>query len=257
MLFDLGSGKRKQVVRLVYAFLAVIFLVGFVGFSIGSGGAPGGLLDALGLGSGSGSSSGNVSSQFDSQIAAAQKRVKADPKDQAALIRLSRYQYFKGQAELGVNNGQPVLTDSAHTDLGAAVDTWERYLKLVGAKANPNAAVLLVQAYVYLNDAAGAARTQEIVAKAQPSENSYGTLAFYLYIAGKIGPGDAAAKQAVAQAPKAQQAQVKKQLDQYRQQGIKLAKQQKQAAKAAQAGAATSGQNPLQSPFGGVAPPGG
>ena len=66
MLFDL-RGKRKRAVQVVYASLAVIFLVGFVGFSIGSGNAPGGLLDAIGLG-GNGGSGGSLSTQFDSQI---------------------------------------------------------------------------------------------------------------------------------------------------------------------------------------------
>ncbi len=39
MLFDL-RGKRRRLVQVVYATLAALFLIGFVGFSIGSGNSP-------------------------------------------------------------------------------------------------------------------------------------------------------------------------------------------------------------------------
>ena len=75
MLFDL-SGKRKRLVQVVYATLAALFLVGFVGFGIGSSGA-GGLLDGLGLG-GDGSG-GSLSGQYDDQIDSANQRLAKDP----------------------------------------------------------------------------------------------------------------------------------------------------------------------------------
>ena len=73
--------------------------------------------------------------------------------------------------------------------------------------------------YVFLNDASGAAKAQQIVAADQPSQNSYGNLALYLYSAGDIRRGDAAAKKAVSLAPKSLRKQVKQQLDQIRQAG--------------------------------------
>jgi hypothetical protein len=254
MLFDLGSGKKKQVVRVVYALLAVIFLVGFVGFSIGSGGSPGGIFDALGLGNGSSSSSS--SSQFDDQISNAETRLQKDPKDEAALLKLARYEYLKGQAELSVDQstGQPVLTDSSQTDLGNAVDAWERYLKVAKGGANVEVASQIVQGYYLLGDAAGAARSQEIIANDQPNAGNLGQLAFFLYASGDLSGGDAAAARAVKAAAPADKKDLQKQFDQLREQAQKVLKAQKKASTTTPSGG--TGTTPLQDPFGGVTPGG-
>jgi hypothetical protein len=255
MLFDLGSGKKKQVVRVVYAFLAVIFLVGFVGFSIGSGGSPGGILDAIGLGNGSGGS-GSVSSQFDDQISNAETRLQASPKDEAALLKLARYQYLKGQAELSVDQstGQPVVTDTSRSDIGQAVDDWERYLKVAGDNPNIEVATQLVQGYYLLGDAAGAARTQKLVVADQPNSGNYGQLAFFLYASGDIKGGDAAADEAVSAAPQSQKKGLQKQLDGLRKQAQAVLKQQRKQQQTTPSGG--TGTSPLQDPFSGVAPGG-
>ena len=247
MLFDLGSGKRKTVVRVVYGTLAVVFLIGFVGFGVGVGGGPGGIFDALGLGNGN-SSGGSVSSQFDSQIAGAQKRLAADPKDEQALLRLAKYQYEKGQAELSVDSsGNPVVTDTSQTDLGKSIDAWERYLKVAGSHPNVAVAQQVVAAYALLNDPAGAARTQAFIAADQPSANSYGTLAVYRYANFDFTDGEAAAKKAISEASKSDKKSIQQTLDQYKTQYEKLQKQQKNAP----SGATT---NPLTTPSGGALP---
>ena len=78
VLFDL-RGKRKRVVQVSYTLLAAIFLVGFVGFWIGVGNAPGGIFDAIGLG-GNGSS-GSLTAQYDAQIDNANQQLAKNPKD--------------------------------------------------------------------------------------------------------------------------------------------------------------------------------
>src|SRR5207247_918012 len=199
---------------------------------------------------GGSSNSGQVASQFDDQIAAAQAKVNKDPKDQHALATLAKYQYFKGQAELGGpdpdTGAQFTLTDSAHADLGAATDTWARYLK-VAKKPDPGTAQTLVNAYVFLNDAKGAAETQKIVVAARPSAGSYNQLAFFLYADGKVGPADAAAKKAVAMSPASQRKTLQQQFAKYHDQAVKFVKAQKKQSQAASAGA---GANPLANPFG-------
>lgn len=248
MLFDLQSGKRRRLVQVVYSFLAASFLIGFVIFGVGSGGI-GSISDIFGGGS---SSAGDVASQFDDQIATAQSKLAKDPKDQRALASLAKYQYYKGRAELGPadpSSGQPfTVTDTARSDLGEAVDSWEKYLD-VADKPDAGNATILVQAYIALNDAAGAARTQEIVAQSKPSASSYGNLALYLYFSGKIKAGDAAAAKAVAEAPASERKSTQDFVDQARKQGVKIAKAQKQAG---QAGATGSAPNPLDNPFGGL-----
>jgi hypothetical protein len=247
VLFDL-RGKRKRMVQVVYLGLAVIFLVGFVGFSIGSGNAPGGLFDALGLG-GNGGSGGSLSSQFDDQINAAEKRLAKNPKDPQALLNLSKYEYFKGKQGVtqDPNTGAPVTSGDARTELGKAVDAWAKYVKLVKGKPSSSGATQIVQAYFLLNDAAGAAPAQKIVAEDRPSSGAYGQLAFFYYYAGDIQAGDAAAKKAESLASGSQRKTTKDQLASIRKQAVKLKKQQAKAAK--NAPPPTPGANPLQSPF--------
>jgi preprotein translocase subunit Sss1 len=249
VLFDL-RGKRKRVVQVVYVALAGIFLVGFVGFGIGVGGGPGGIFDALGIGNGG---SGSTSSAFNQQISTAQARVKKDPKDPSALLNLARYEYLSGQAQLGPadsTTGQPTVTDAAQAQFVKAVDAWDRYLK-AAKKPDPAVASQIAQGFVFLNDATGAAKAEAIFAKARPSQNTYGTLALYLYADGQITAGDAAAKKAVAAAPASSRKQLTKQLADYSKRAQKFKKAQAAAASASGQG---SGGQSLQNPFGGLGP---
>jgi hypothetical protein len=251
VLFDL-RGKRKRVVQVSYVLLAAIFLLGFVGFGIGGGGnSAGGIFDAIGLG-GDGSG-GSLSGQFDDQIDNANEQLAKNPNDTAALLKLSKYEYYK--AKQGVTQDQATgaisISEDAHTELGKSVDAWEKYLKVNKGKPNPAIAAQIVQAYYFLSDAQGAAEAQRIVASNQPSSGSYGQLAFYLYFAGDISGGDQAASKAEAEAPKSQRSQVKQQLEQIRKQAVQAKKQVAKAQKNAPS-PTTPGASPLQSPFGGV-----
>ena len=244
MLFDL-RGKRRRVVQVVYSLLAASFLIGFVFFGIGSGGV-GSVADLFGGGSG-----GSTSSQFDGQIDAANARLQKDPKDSAALLKLAENEWFK--AKTGVSQdattGQVSISDDAHTNLGQSADAWTKYLKFNQGKPDPGVAAEMVQVYALLNDANGAAKAQELVAKQTPNQNSYGNLALYLYFGGDISGGDKASKKAQSLAPKLQRKQVAQQLDQIRKQAVTLKKQQAKASKNAPP-ATTPGANPLQAPLG-------
>jgi hypothetical protein len=250
MLFDI-RGKRKRVVQVVYAALAALFLVGFVGFGIGVGNSPGGLFDALGLGGGG---SGTSSSAFEQQISSAEARLAKDPKDERGLLNLAKYDYLRGQTELAqpsTPTGLPTLTDTARADFVKAVDAWGRYAKVTD-KPNPALASQIATAYRYLGDASGAAEVQAIFAKDQPSTSSYGTLALFLYANGDIKGGDAAAKKAVAATPKASRKQIETQLATLSSKASKFKKAQQAAASTGAQGAGGS----LQSPFGDLAPSG-
>ena len=119
-------------------------------------------------------------------------------------------------------------------------------------KPDPVLASEMAQAYVYLDDPNGAVKAQRIFAEAQPSMNTIGQLALYLYAAGDFKAGDAASKKAVAKAPKAQAKQIQTQLTAIKKRAEKFAKQQKAAAKAS--GGSSSGANELQNPFSSLAP---
>jgi hypothetical protein len=246
VLFDL-SGKRRRVVQVVYATLAALFFFGFVAFGIGSD-VSGGFADLF-RSSGSGSS---LSDQFDEQIDSANERLAANPNDSAALLKLSKYQYFK--AKQGVTQDQTTgeisVSEDAHTELGKSVDAWERYLRNNKGKPSAGAAAQMVQAYYFLNDFGGAADAQRIVAADQPSAGAYGQLAYYSYASLNIAAGDKAASKAEAEAPKAQRGEIKQQLAQIRKQAVKAEEQLAKAQKNAPP-PTTPGANPLQSPFGG------
>ena len=72
MLFDLRGRGRRRTVQVIYLGLALIFLLGFVGFGVGVGGGGGGLINALTENNGSSSAS------FAGKVAAAEKRMVAN-----------------------------------------------------------------------------------------------------------------------------------------------------------------------------------
>jgi hypothetical protein len=254
MLFDL-RGKRKRVVQVVYATLALLFLVGFVGFGIGVGGGPGGIIDALGIG-GSGATGGDASAQFDEDIDAANEKLAKDPKDPKALLNLAEAQYLKARTGISQDQttGEVSISEEAHTELGEAADAWNKYLKVNKGEPDGGVAAEMVQAFTFLNDVRGAVTAQRIVAEDQPSANSYGTLAVFEYLSGDVSAGDEARDKAIAEVPKSQRKSIETQLEPYRNRGEKLQEQLAKARKQGGGVPTTPGANPLANPFGGVAP---
>lgn len=235
-----------------YALLAVLFLVGFLGFGIGVGGGPGGILDALGITDSGGG--GSVTDQFDGQIEAAQQKLAKNPDDTQALLKLAENEYFKARTGVSQDQttGQISISNDAHTDLGASADAWNKYLKVNKGKPDATVAAEMVTVFVLLNDADGASEAQRIVAEDQPSANSYGTLAQFEYLGGDLKAGDAAAKKALSLASKSQRKSYEKQLDQLRKQGVQVQKQLQKVKKQGGGAATTPGANPLQNPLGGL-----
>ena len=167
MLFDLSSGRRKRVVQVVYTVLAVMMGGSLLLLGIGSD-APGGLLDAVGLGS-NGDSSGSTP-QYEEQIENAQEKLAADPENQQALLALVRYFTLSATAsgvQTDPTTGQTSVTEDARSDLESSVQAWQDYLALKPERANAAAAASAVQAYQLLLDAGGAAEAQQVVADAQ------------------------------------------------------------------------------------------
>jgi hypothetical protein len=257
VLFDL-RGKRKRVVQVSYAALAVLFLLGFVGFGIGVGGGPGGIFDALGLTNNS--STGSGTSQFQDQIDAAQAKLAKNPNDTDALLKLADNEYLLGKEGVSVDQstGQISITNDAHTDLGQAADAWSKYLRVNKGKPDVKTAFDMVNVYVILNDADGAAKTQAIIAQDQPSAQAYGQLAFFQYAGGDIKGGDASRDKALSLASGAQKKQLESTLNQERKTGLKVQKAQQQvkqqAQKQGEGTSTTPGTNPLQNPFGTPSP---
>jgi len=246
MLFDL-SGKRRRVVQVVYATLAILMGGSLVLFGIGSD-APGGILDAVGLG---GDDSGSGNPQYDEQIDDAESRLETDPENTTALLNLARYHYLSATST-GVTTdpetGIPEVTEDARQELEASIDAWTRYLDTKPKNPNASVANSVVQAYVLVDDADGAAKTQEIVAAANPSAAAYGSLAFYYYADGQIEAGDKAADKALAEAAPSERKTISKQLDAYAE---AARKRKKQLAKLPEGGASGGGAA-IEDPFGSI-----
>jgi len=250
MLFDL-RGKRRRLVQVTFATLALLFLVGFLGFGIGVGGGPGGIFDALGISNSDGG--GSATDQINSEIDAANAKLAKNPNDTKALLKLAQNEFLlaKTGVQTDPNTGAPVsVSNDAHTDLGDAADAWEKYLKVNKGKPDVTVAFDMINVYVLLQDADGAAQAQRIVAEDQPSVNSYGQLALFEYAGGDIEAGDAASDKALSLASKTEAKGIKPQLAQARKQGIKLQEAQEKAKKQAGENATKPGSNPLQNPFG-------
>jgi hypothetical protein len=243
MLFDL-RGKRKRLIQVIYAMLAVLMGSGLVLFGIG--GSGNGLLDSIGGGGGSGSTTGG----FDDRATKIEHQLRRAPQNQQLLLQLARVRFLAGNTEVQAHTdpttGQQTFTDTAINEFDKSASAWERYLKTKPKQPDVNVAAVVVQAYQALNDAHGAAETEKLVVAKHPSTGGYASLALFLYADGKFAEGDAAASKARSLAPKAKRTLVRQQLAQLRVRAKKFLVQQKKAQQAQKA----TGQNPLQNPLG-------
>jgi hypothetical protein len=267
MLFDLQSPRRRRVLKVVYGTLAALFLIGFVGFGIGTETGGGGILDSI---TGGGGGDDNA---YEDDIEAAQEKLQQNPKDTATLASLVELHYRAGSNQIDVDEetGQQSLTSEGEEQLNLGADAWAKYVKLAGGKVQTGAALLAFQTFSILGDTSlnraleetsqtealneatqatsayrDAAEAERILATDRPTVQAYSNLAFFLYRAGDIAGGDAATQEAVQLAKGPEAEQVQTELDQAKQQGEQLAQAIAQLQKSQQAGSATGGgENPL------------
>src|SRR3954452_10434139 len=233
MLFDI-RGRRKHVVRVVYAILALLmgaslFLV--VGpFSIGNL-----------IGNGSTTSAAKV---LQEQAERTEQKLRKEPENEALLLALTRERVTAANSLTEVNSetGATQLTPEGRQELERGVEAWGSYLKQ-SKEPKANTALLVSQGYFSLAESStgleeavenveGAAKTQRIAAEAQPTINSLTTLAIYEYYSGNFAAGDKAVKEAEAKAPsKAEAKEIGKQMTEYRKRGKAFEEQKKSAEK--------------------------
>jgi hypothetical protein len=250
MVFDI-RGRRKHVVRVVYAILALLmgaslFLV--VGpFNLGNL-----------IGNGGTTSAGKV---LDEQAERIETKLRREPNSEALLVSLARTRIAAGNAlaETNPETGGSVTTPEGLAEYARALESWQRYLRQAESPS-PSAATLVAGTYFRLAESSGsleeaekniegAAAAQRISAEASPSVGSLSTLAIYEYYAGNFAAGDKAAKQVVAKTPSSEEAkEVKKQLAAYRARGKQFEEKKKEFAKLEK----KQGKEALKNPFGGL-----
>lgn len=251
MLFDI-RGRRKHVVRVVYALLALLmgaslFLV--IGpFNIGN------LVD-------SGSSS-DASKILQEQVERTEQKLVKDPENEALLLALTRARISAANSLTEVNSetGATFLTPEGRGELERGIEAWDSYLQ---TSKEPTASVALLAAGGYFSlaessssleeateNVVGAAKTQRLAAEAQPTINSLTTLAIYEYYAGDFAAGDKAVRQAEAKAAsKSEAKEIGKQMAEFRKNGKAFEAQKKTAAKEEK----KLGKERLENPLGGLA----
>jgi hypothetical protein len=215
MLFDLRGRGRRRTVQVVYLGLALLFLVGFVGFGVGVSGGGGGILNALTEGGGTSGAS------FAGKVASAEKRTKSHPGEAAAWASLAEAQLHQAsEAEYFSQTPEhEQYTAKGRRLLAKVSNSWTTYLGL--EPHHPKAELAEKMAAVYaeegLNQPADAARAEKIwIAANPPSQALYERLAIYAYMARHLGEGDAATRKAVSLAPSAERKKVKKYLAELR-----------------------------------------
>ncbi len=252
LVFD-TRGKRKHVIRVVYAILALL-----MGASLFLVVGPVNIGSLLGNSS-SGSSAAQV---LDEQTERIERRLAKNPDDEQLLLTLTRAQISAGNARVEVvsETEPPVITNEARKSFSAASQTWNRYLKQAGDEPSATAAQLVAGTFFRLAEAGSttlgeiesnvekAAQAQRIAAEQQPTVGSLSSLAIYEYFNGNFAAGDEAAKQVAAKAPsKAEAKNIEKQLEEYRKRAVQFQKGVKQASKQEQ----KAGKEAFQNPFGG------
>ncbi len=250
MLFDI-RGRRRHVVRVVYAVLALL-----MGASLFLVVGPFSIADIFGTGTAT-----NASKVLDEQAERIEGRLRQDPSNEALLISLTRARAAAGNSltETNPETGATLVTPEGRQRLDLAADAWDRYLKQTDSP-NPSAAQLMASTFFSLAESSGsieeteanikgAATAQRLVAEARPSVGSLSTLAIYEYYAGNFAAGDQATKQAESKAPsKGEAKEVNKQLAEYRKRGKQFEAQKKEFAKLEKG----RGKEALQNPFGGL-----
>jgi hypothetical protein len=195
MLFDL-RGRRRNVVKVVYAVLAVLMglslfiLAGPIGNIFNTGGT------------------GDASGQFEDQAARIERELKKNPEDPDLLLNLTRARINAGNAgaEINPETGAAAYTPEARQQLALASEAWSKYLKATD-EPNPAGAQLAASSLFSLaqtsrtaveasSNVRAAAQAQAIVADQRPSLGSLSTLAIYRLYSFDYAGAEQARKQA-------------------------------------------------------------
>ncbi|HWC47719.1 MAG TPA: hypothetical protein VG448_02435 [Solirubrobacterales bacterium] len=251
MVFDV-RGRRKHVVRVVYALLAV--LMGLSLFLV---------VGSVNLGelfSSSGGGSTNLAQPYEEQAERLETKLKKTPEDPTLLQALARARVTAGNSLLSNEPNEEDLTKAVQ-QYQLASSSWAEYLE---ATDEPSAgtAQLLSPALFALAERSttydevqrnleAASEAQKIVAEQRPSLNSYAVLARYTYFTGDFKAAEEAqAKATKLTKEKFEREELDKLMKEVKKLAAKFQKGRKQQAAAEKAAAKSNKGNPeaLQSP---------
>lgn len=251
LVFDV-RGRRRHVVRVVYAVLAVL-----MGSSLFFVVGPFNLGELVGRGGGS-----SAAKLYEEQAERIERRLARNPKDTALLLSLTRARINAGSAQVkrDPETGAEEITPEAQLAYERGLATWNRYRRLAGSNVNPLAAQLAANTYWALAqrsttypEAEGrirsAAAAQGIFAAARPSLNSLSTLARYTYLSFDYSAAARIGREAAARARSKAE---KNQLKLFLKESAKLAHGFEKGAKEAAKAERGRGKEALEHPLGGL-----
>jgi hypothetical protein len=205
VLFDLRGKGRRRTVQIVYGGIAVIFLIGFIGFGVGSG--LGGNFNISEL-----FEKGGGNTNFGGQVAKAKKVTNREPNNPAAWAALVDAQLREAGGSEFSNQSETGFTAQGKKLLAQAQRSWERYLALERKNPNPDLAKRMVRVLGEegLNQPAAAVEALQIPLAREPSSRTLNfELAQYAYEAGNTRQGDLAGAKTLALTAKSEQAHLK------------------------------------------------
>lgn len=212
MLFDLRSRGRRRTVQAVYVGLALLFLVGFLGFGVGGGFGGGGILENV-----FGKEEGGGGSGFASQVTAAEKRVHKNPSDAEGWAKLADARFHEASSSEFFNEETQKYTPAGKELLLKISQAWSHYMALKPSK--PNLAVAQEMLGVYGQNALNQPGEnvqllqQVLIPNKPPTAALYGYLAEFAYQAKNPHVGDLASKKTIELTPAGQRTTVKQDLE--------------------------------------------
>jgi hypothetical protein len=253
MVFDI-RGRRRNVVKFVYAILALLMAASLI------------LLAGPGLFSGGGgSSTGQAAKQLDEQAERIERKLAKAPNDANLLLSLARTRVSAANAQSEVNptTGEALLTLQSREEFEKASAAWSEYLETTNEPSAGVAQLItpalfsLAQTSRSYNEALAnmkaAAESQKIVAEQRPSLGSLSTLALYTLFTGDYKAAEEAEKEAAKFAnSKVERGNLEKQFEEVRKRANEFQKQVAESEKAAKTAGGAAGKEALQNPLGGL-----
>ncbi|HVO54990.1 MAG TPA: hypothetical protein VMT37_11320 [Solirubrobacterales bacterium] len=253
MVFDI-RGKRRHVVKFVYAILAV--LMGLSLFLVVGPVNIGALL-------GTSSSGTSATKQFEEEAERFEVRLKKEPEDSDVLAALTRARINAGNAAVETNSeGQTVITSETIQQYQQASDAWSKYLKSTD-EPSANLAQQVSPVLINIAEASGlnefeanvnaAAEAQQIVAEQRPSLGSLTTLAIYQYFTFDYAQARKTEAEAVALANgKFERESIENQLQPYEKRAKEVQKELERIEKISKSAGSSGGKQQLQNPLEGL-----
>jgi hypothetical protein len=251
MLFDLRSGRRRGLVKVVYGVLAVL-----MGASLFLTVGPVNIGEIFGNSSGGSTDPAQI---YEEQVERLEVKLKKDPDNPDLLLSLTRANINAGAAGTTREpNGEEVVSSEAFASYQKADQAWTEYLKATD-EPNPGIAQAVAPMYFKLAEFSrsypeaetrlqAATEAQKIAAEARPNLNSLATLARYIYLTGDFKAAEKVRSEAMSMAnSKSEREALENFLDEAEKSAHAFVTNAKAAAKAEKAGGKPSEtlENPL------------